>query len=68
VIDHTRRRLPPSNLSRQSPPKEDWGTLALAIGTARQAPAPLTPTHGRAESGAVKKKRKKKANDQEQVK
>jgi hypothetical protein len=42
--------------------------LALAIGMVRKAPVPLTPTHGRAESGAVKKKRKKKANNQEQVK
>jgi hypothetical protein len=35
---------------------------------APSTPATLTPTHGRAESGVVKKKRKKKENDQEQVK
>jgi hypothetical protein len=40
-----------------------WGTLALAVGAASPA---LAPTHGRAESGEVKKK-KKRANDQEQV-
>jgi hypothetical protein len=41
-----------------------WGTLALAVGAASPA---LAPTHGRAESGEVKKKKKKRANDQEQV-
>jgi hypothetical protein len=65
AINHTRRKLPPSTLSHQSPLREDLGALVLAVGTARPALAPLARTHGRAGSGEVKKKR---TNDQERVK
>jgi hypothetical protein len=66
-MDHTWRKLPPSTPDHQNLLREDLGTLALAVGTTRPALAPLAPTHGRAESGEVKKK-KKRANDQERVK
>jgi hypothetical protein len=40
------------------------GALALAVGTARPAFAPHTPTHGRVKSEEMKKKKKKIASDQ----
>jgi hypothetical protein len=42
--------------------------LALVVSMVGPALVPLTPTHGRVESGEVKKKKNQKANDQEQVK
>jgi hypothetical protein len=61
VIDRTRRKLPPSTTSHQNPLRDDLGALALAIGAARPAFAPLAPTLGRVETEEVKKKR---ASDQ----
>jgi hypothetical protein len=66
ATDHTRRKLPPSTLSHQNPPRADLEDACAYRRHGEANPCPSAPAHGCAESGEAKKK--KKASDQGRVK